>query len=40
LGRIHPILGFFDVRTILVLGLAAAVLALLGPRLGRAPAAP
>ena len=39
LGRIHPVLAFFDVRTILVLILAAAVLALLGPRLGRAPAA-
>lgn len=38
MGRINPVLGFLDVRTIIVIGLAAVVLAIFGPRLGRAPA--
>jgi membrane protease YdiL (CAAX protease family) len=36
LGRIHPWLQSFDLRTLLVIGLALAILVIAGPRLGRA----
>lgn len=34
LKQIHPLLGFFDLRTVIVLVMAGLLLALFGPRLG------